>query len=153
MINIENTTAAERDIIADAMTPVMETILSAGRLLWDLQEEYFVWRKQEKLDEAAATRVGNSVCIAGEMIFDACAAFGIISGITDFMGAEPLIRNSKQVSQVVEVERQHARLYERVKRMGDDKRGLYQDIICNIVEQSDEKALAMLSAIIKEVGA
>lgn len=53
MINIENTTAAERDIIADAMTPVMETILSAGRLLWDLQEEYFVWRKQEKLDEAA----------------------------------------------------------------------------------------------------
>lgn len=152
MINIENTTAAERGIIADAMTPV-ETILSAGRLLWDLQEEYFVWRKQEKLDEAAATRVGNSVCIAGEMIFDACAAFGIISGITDFMGAEPLIRNSKQVSQVVEVERQHARLYERVKRMGDDKRGLYQDIICNIVEQSDEKALAMLSAIIKEVGA
>lgn len=153
MINIENTTAAERDIIADAMAPVMETILSAGRLLWDLQEEYFVWRKQEKLDEAAATRVGNSVCIAGEMIFDACAAFGIISGITDFMGAEPLIRNSKQVSQVVEVERQHARLYERVKRMGDDKRGLYQDIICNIVEQSDEKALAMPSAIIKEVGA
>lgn len=153
MINIENTTAAEHDIIADAMTPVMETILSAGRLLWDLQEEYFVWRKQEKLDEAAATRVGNSVCIAGEMIFDACAAFGIISGITDFMGAEPLIRNSKQVSQVVEVERQHARLYERVKRMGDDKRGLYQDIICNITEQSDEKALAMLSAIIKEVGA
>jgi hypothetical protein len=153
MINIENTTAAERDIIANAMPPVMETILSAGRLLWDLQEEYFVWRKQEKLDEAAATRVGNSVCIAGEMIFDACAAFGIISGITDFMGAEPLIRNSKQVSQVVEVERQHARLYEREKRMGDDKRGLYQDIICNIVEQSDEKALAMLSAIIKEVGA
>lgn len=153
MINIENTTAAERDIIANAMTPVMETILSAGRLLWDLQDEYFVWRKQEKLDEAAATRVGNSVCIAGEMIFDACAAFGIISGITDFMGAEPLIRNSKQVSQVVEVERQHARLYERVKRMGDDKRGLYQDIICNITEQSDEKALAMLSAIIKEVGA
>lgn len=153
MINIENTTAAERDIIANAMSPVMETILSAGRLLWDLQEEYFVWRKQEKLDEAAATRVGNSVCIAGEMIFDACAAFGIISGITDFMGAEPLIRNSKQVSQVVEVERQHARLYERVKRMGDDKRGLYQDIICNITEQSDEKALAMLSAIIKEVGA
>lgn len=153
MINIENTTAAERDIIANAMSPVMETILSAGRLLWDLQEEYFVWRKQEKLDEAAATRVGNSVCIAGEMIFDACAAFGIISGITDFMGAEPLIRNSKQVSQGVEVERQHARLYERVKRMGDDKRGLYQDIICNITEQSDEKALAMLSAIIKEVGA
>lgn len=153
MINIENTTAAERDIIANAMSPVMETILSAGRLLWDLQEEYFVWRKQEKLDEAAATRVGNSVCIAGEMFFDACAAFGIISGITDFMGAEPLIRNSKQVSQVVEVERQHARLYERVKRMGDDKRGLYQDIICNIAEQSDEKALAMLSAIIKEVGA
>lgn len=153
MINIENTTAAERDIIANAMSPVMETILSAGRLLRDLQEEYFVWRKQEKLDEAAATRVGNSVCIAGEMIFDACAAFGIISGITDFMGEEPLIRNSKQVSQVVEVERQHARLYERVKRMGDDKRGLYQDIICNIVEQSDEKALAMLSAIIKEVGA
>ena len=153
MINIENTTAAERDIIADAMAPVMETILSSGRLLWDLQEEYFVWRKQEKLDEAAATRVGNSVCIAGEMNFDACAAFGIISGITDFMGAEPLIRNSKQVSQVVEVERQHARLYERVKRMGDDKRGLYQDIICNIVEQSDEKALAMPSAIIKEVGA
>ena len=153
MINIENTTAAERDIIANAMSPVMETILSAGRLLWDLQEEYFVWRKQEKPDEAAATRVGNSVCIAGEMIFDACAAFGIISGITDFMGAEPLIRNSKQVSQGVEVERQHARLYERVKRMGDDKRGLYQDIICNITEQSDEKALAMLSAIIKEVGA
>lgn len=153
MINIENTTAAERDIIADTMSPVMKTILSAGRLLWDLQDEYFVWRKQEKLDEAAATRVGNSVCIAGEMIFDACAAFGIISGITDFMGAEPLIRNSKQVSQVVEVERQHARLYERVKRMGDDKRGLYQDIICNITEQSDEKALAMLSAIIKEVGA
>lgn len=153
MINIENTTAAERDIIANAMTPVMEPILSAGRLLWDLQEEYFVWRKQEKLDEAAATRVGNSVCIAGEMIFDACAAFGIISGITDFMGAEPLIRNSKQDSQVVEVERQHARLYERVKRMGDDKRRLYQDIISNIVEQSDEKALAMLSAIIKEVGA
>lgn len=153
MINIENTTAAERDIIANAMSPVMETILSAGRLLWDPQEEYFVWRKQEKLDEAAATRVGNSVCIAGEMIFDACAAFGIISGITDFMGAEPLIRNSKQVSQVVEVDRQHARLYERVKRMGDDRRGLYQDIICNITEQSDEKALAMLSAIIKEVGA
>ena len=153
MINIENTTAAERDIIADAMSPVMEPTLSAGRLLWDLQDEYFVWRKQEKLDEAAATRVGNSVCIAGEMIFDACAAFGIISGITDFMGAEPLIRNSKQVSQVVEVERQHARLYERVKRMGDDKRRLYQDIISNIVEQSDEKALAMLSAIIKEVGA
>lgn len=153
MINIENTTAAERDIIADAMSPVMESILSAGRLLWDLQEEYLVWRKQEKLDEAAATRVGNSVCIAGEMIFDACAAFGIISGITDFMGAEPLIRNSKQVSQVVEVERQHARLYERVKRMGDDKRRLYQDIISNITEQSDEKALAMLSAIIKEVGA
>ena len=150
MINIENTTAAERDIIANAMSPVMETILSAGRLLWDLQEEYFVWRKQ---DEAAATRVGNSVFIAGEMIFDACAAFGIISGIADFMGAEPLIRNSKQVSQVVEVERQHARLYERVKRMSDDKRGLYQDIICNIAEQSDEKALAMLSAIIKEVGA
>lgn len=40
MINIENTTAAERDIIANAMSPVMETILSAGRLLWDLQEEY-----------------------------------------------------------------------------------------------------------------
>lgn len=153
MINIENTTAAERDIITDTMSPVMETILSAGRLLWDLQEEYFVWRKQEKLDEAAATRVGNSVCIAGEMIFDACAVFGIIPGITDFMGAEPLIRNSKQVSQVVEVERQHARLRERVKRMGDDKRRLYQDIISNITEQSDEKALAMLSAIIKEVGA
>lgn len=33
MINIENTTAAERDIIANAMSPVMETILSAGRLL------------------------------------------------------------------------------------------------------------------------
>lgn len=32
MINIENTTAAERDIIADAMSPVMETILRAGRL-------------------------------------------------------------------------------------------------------------------------
>lgn len=70
-----------------------------------------------------------------------------------FMGAEPLIRNSKQVAQVVEVEQQHARLYERVKRMGDDKRRLYQDIISNITEQSDEKALAMLSAIIKEVGA
>ena len=69
------------------------------------------------------------------------------------MGAEPLIRNSKQVSQVVEVERQRARLYERVKRMGDDKRRLYHDIISNITEQSDEKALAMLSAIIKEVGA
>ena len=153
MISIENTTAAERDIIADAMLPVMETILSAERLLWDLQGEYFEFRNQEKLDEASATRVGNGVCIAGEMIFDACAAFGIISGITDFMGAEPLIRNSKQVSQVVEVERQRARLYERVKRMGDDKRRLYQDIISNITEQSDEKALAMLSAIIKEVGA
>lgn len=31
MIDIENTTAAERDIIANAMSPVMETILSAGR--------------------------------------------------------------------------------------------------------------------------
>ena len=152
MINIENTTAAERDIIADAMSPVMEPILSAGRLLWDLQDEYFVWRKQEKLDEAA-TRVGNSVCIAGEMIFDACAAFGIISGITDFMGTKTLIEHSEKISRVVEVERQHNRLYERVKRMGDERRGLYQGIISNIEEQSDEKALAMLSAIIKEVGA
>lgn len=153
MVNIEKTTAAQRDAIADTMTPIMETILSAGRLLWDLQEEYFVMRRQEKLDEHAATRVRNGVCIAGELIYDACAAFGILSGITDFMGTERLVEQSRDISQVVEVERQHERLYNRVKHMGDEKRGLYQDIICNIAEQSDEKALAMLSAIIKEVGA
>ena len=153
MVRIEKTTAAEREIIADTMSSTMEAVLSAGRLLWGLQDEYFCMGKQEKLSEADAERLGNMVCIAGELIYDACAAFGIISGITDFMGTKTLIEHSEKISRVVEVERQHNRLYERVKRMGDERRGLYQGIISNIEEQSDEKALAMLSAIIKEVGA
>ena len=84
MINIEKTTADERGLIVDTVCPIMNAVEDAKDLLSDIESEYFEMA-DPKLDQNDVKKIGLIVRVAGNLLFDACTAFGLLTGC-DFWG-------------------------------------------------------------------
>lgn len=88
MIYIEETTADERGLIADTVFPIMNAVENALGELTDMQDEYFGDADQKAISARDAEKMGRTIRISTELLFDACAAFGLLTGFDSWSGTK-----------------------------------------------------------------
>ena len=83
MIDIQKVTSDERGLIVDAVCPIMCAVEDAKDLLSDIEGEYFEVR-DIKLDQNDVERIALVVRVVGNMLYNACTAFGLLTGVDSF---------------------------------------------------------------------
>ena len=150
MIYIQKTTADERGLIIDAVSPIMSAVENAKDLLSDIESEYFE-AIDPKLDEYAVKRISLVVRVAGDMLFDACTAFGLLTGFDCFGNPQCAREQMKQIFRSQRVDKLNDQLCDKERHMGEEKKKCSIAARSKAHEMPDEQAEMVLSALLKEV--
>ena len=151
MILIQKTTADERGLIGDAVGPIMEEIENAMRELNAIESEFFEMRGQKAISAVDAERMGRIIHISTDLLFDACTAFGLLTG-NDHWGEAKFAREQiEQISRAFRVNALADEIFKKEKYMNGEKRKSVIAARCKASEMSDEQAETVLSALLKGV--
>lgn len=150
MINIQKVTYDERCLISDAVYPIMNAVEDAKDLLSDIESEYFAARNP-KLDPQSVERLALVVRVAGNMLLDACTAFGLLTGDDCFGNPKFAREQMEQISRSECVDKLAAQLYDKERHMSEEKQKCIRSARANAQEMPDEQAEVVLSALLKGV--
>lgn len=150
MIDIQKVTSGERDIIADAVCPIMCAVEDAKDLLSGIESQYFEVRAPE-LDQTDVKRVALVLRVAGNMLFDACTSFSLLTGFDSFGNPEYAHKLMKQISCSKRVDKLANQLYDKEGHMGEEKQKYIRATRRKAKEMPDEQAELVLSALLKGV--
>ena len=104
MISIQKTTADERGLIIDAVCPIMVEVENAMRELSEIESEFFENAEQKAISANDAERMGRIIHISTELLFDACTAFGLLTGFENWGGAKFAREQIEQISRAFRVD-------------------------------------------------
>lgn len=141
MIYIQETTADERGLIADAVCPIMDAVEMALGELSDIESEFF----------EDAERVGRTIHISTELLFDACAAFGLLTGFENWSGTKSAREQIERISRAFRVDALADRISKKEKHMDEEKRKSIIAARSKAQGMCDEQAEVVLSALLKGV--
>lgn len=150
MINIEKTTADERGLIVDTVCPIMNAVEDAKDLLSDIESEYFEMA-DPKLDQNDVEKIGLIVRVAGNLLFDACTAFGLLTSFDCFGNPKYARVQMEQITRSKRVDDLSSKLRERERHMDEEKRKSVFAARRKAEELPDEQAETALSALLKGV--
>ncbi len=150
MIDIQKVTSDERGLIVDAVCPIMCAVEDAKDLLSDIESEYFEVR-DPKLDQYAVERVALVVRVAGNMLFDACTAFGLLTGFDCFGNPQYAREQMEQISRSKRVDKLADQLCDKERHMSEEKQKYIRSARGKAQEMPDEQAEVVLSALLKGV--
>ena len=151
MISVQKTTADERWLIANAVFPIMVNVEYAMREIQELWDDYFSCRDQKAIQEGDAAKIERTLYIVSDMLWDACAAFGLLTASTEWSGTDTAREQMKQIEQAFQVEDLADKLHEKEKRLGAGEREKYIKARVKAYEMPDEQAAIALSALLKGV--
>lgn len=151
MICIQKTTADERALIIDAVCPIMAEVENAMRELSEIESEFFENAEQKAISANDAERMGRIIHISTELLFDACTAFGLLTGFENWGGAKFAREQIEQISRAFHVGALANKISEKEKYMDEEKREAIIAVRRKATEMSDEQAEAVLSALLKGV--
>ena len=151
MIVIQKTTPDERGLIADAVCPIMLNVENVLRELDDIQEDYFMDAEQKTIKASDAERIGRIIRISTDLLFDACAAFGLLTGFDHWHGTKFALNQMEQVSCTRRVEALRDQLYAKEKYMSEEKKKPMIEARSAAEGIPDEQAETVLAALLKGV--
>ena len=151
MICIQKTTADERGLIIDAVCPIMAEVENAMRKLSEIEGEFFENAEQKAISANDAERMGRIIHISTELLFDACTAFGLLTGFENWGGAKFAREQIEQISRAFRVDALADKISKKEKYMDEEKRKSIIAARCKATEMSDEQAETVLSALLKGV--
>ena len=93
---IRETTAAERRAIEDAVDYAFLKVDQAGKLLYDLLEDYFGDREQKKLSDYDAETIGYRLWIVSDILSDSVLEYHLQSGHYDERGVKAYIESAER---------------------------------------------------------
>ena len=93
---IRETTAAERRAIEDAVDYAFLKVDQAGKLLYDLLEDYFGDREQKKLSDYDAETIGYRLWIVSDILSDSVLEYHLQTGHYDERGVKAYIESAKR---------------------------------------------------------
>lgn len=151
MICIQKTTADERGLIVDAVCPIMVEVENAMRELSEIESEFFEMREQKEISARDAERMGRIIHISTGLLWDACTAFGLLTGFDQWGGAKFAREQIEQISRVFRVDALADKISKKEKYMDEEKRKSVIAARCKASEMSDEQAETVLSVLLKGV--
>ena len=151
MIYIEKTTARDRKTIYNAVYPIMDAVEIAMKELSDLESEFFEAKEQAALKKYDAEKIGRTIRVASELLYDACAAFGVLSDIKKFSGVPVYNQNMKRIQQAQAVNVLHNRIIDAEMNANSEKRKALSCIRQQLSDMDDEQARPILMALLKEI--
>ena len=151
MILHPNTTADERGLIADAVCPIMLNVENVLGELDDIQEEYFADAEQKPINVRDAKRIGRIIRISTDLLGDACAAFGLLTGFDEWYGTKATLNQMERISCARRVEALRDQLYAKEKYMSEEKREQMAEARRNAEGMPEEQAETVLAALLKGV--
>lgn len=93
---IRETTAAERRAIEDAVDYAFLKVDQAGKLLYDLLEDYFGDREQKKLSDYDAETIGYRLWIVSDILSDSVLEYHLQTGHYDERGVKAYIESAER---------------------------------------------------------
>ena len=141
---VTETTAAEREIIWNAVFCEMDMMDKALLELCDLHDEYFCFTKQEAISAESATCIARRLDMITSYMFEALLRYALTTGNKDFHGVDVALRSAEVARTTIactEAENKAA-------RAGADREKLKQ-----IRTLPDQEAIYAFNALIKELGA
>ena len=93
---IRETTAAERRAIEDAVDYAFLKVDQAGKLLYDLLEDYFGDRDQKKLSDYDAETIGYRLWIVSDILSDSVLEYHLQTGHYDERGVKAYIESAER---------------------------------------------------------
>lgn len=151
MIYIQETTADERGLIADAVCPIMDAVERALGELSDIESEFFEDAEQKEISAIDAERVGRTIHISTDLLFDACAAFGLLTGFENWSGVKYAREQIERISRAFRVDALADRISKKETHMDKEKRKSIIAARSKAQGMCDEQAEVVLSALLKGV--
>lgn len=151
MIYIEKTTARDRETIYNTVYPIMDAVEIAMKELSDLESEFFEAKEQAALKKNDAEKIGRTIRVASELLYDACAAFGVLTDIKKFSGVPVYNQNMKRIQQAQTVNVLHNRIIDAEMNANSEKRKALSCIRQQLSDMDDEQARPILMALLKEI--
>lgn len=93
---IRETTAEERRAIEDAVDYAFLKVDQAGKLLYDLLEDYFGDREQKKLSDYDAETIGYRLWIVSDILSDSVLEYHLQTGHYDERGVKAYIESAER---------------------------------------------------------
>lgn len=93
---IRETTAEERRAIENAVDYAFLKVEQAGKLLYDLLEDYFGDREQKKLTDYDTETIGYRLWIVSDILSDSVLEYHLQTGHYDALGVKGYIENSER---------------------------------------------------------
>lgn len=93
---IRETTAAERRAIENAVDYAFLKVDQAGKLLYDLLEDYFGDREQKKLSDYDAEAIGYRLWIVSDILSDSVLEYHLQTGHYDERGVKAYIESAER---------------------------------------------------------
>ena len=149
MIDIQKTTADERGLIVDAVCPIMVAVEDAKDLLCEIESSYFEVM-DPKLDQTDAERIELIIRVSTNLLYDACTAFGLLTGFDTWGGTKFALSQIEQISRSKRVDDLSSKLLKRERHMDEEKRKSVCATRRKAEELPDEQAETALSALLKE---
>lgn len=150
MIDIQKVTSDERGLIVDAVCPIMCAVEDAKDLLSGIEGEYFEVR-DIKLDQNDVERIALVVRVVGNMLYNACTAFGLLTGVDSFGNPKYAREQMEQISRSKRVDELANQLCDKERHMSEEKQKHIMAARGKAQEMPDEQAEVVLSALLKGV--
>lgn len=151
MIYIEKTTARDRETIYNAVYPIMDTVEIAMKELSDLESEFFEAKEQAALNKNDTKKIGRTIRVASELLYDACAAFGVLVDIEEFSGVPVYNQNMKRIQEAQAVNALRNKMINAEMNANPEKRKALSCICQQLSDMDDEQARPILMALLKEI--
>lgn len=153
MIDIQETTADERGLIADAVCPIMLNVENALGELEDIHDDYFMLAEQKPIEARDAERIGRIIRISTNLLYDACAAFGLLTGFDSWTGTKYALEQVAKISRTRRVDSLFDKLSKQERYMSEEKRNSVCVARGMAMDLPDEQAEAVLLGLLKEAQA
>lgn len=122
MLDMPKTTSHERVVIDNSMSGIMNGIEQALDLLCEAEDEYFSDAEQKPLDEGDAQRVGLRVKVASNILYDACAQYGLVIGMDNWRGTKFMLEQMDRAQRVFRVEGLASKISVKERTMSEEMR-------------------------------